>query len=79
MQFEIKTSLKDQGVGSDYFDPRTLCEEHLSININNLRDSTHNVENHITAAGKYVDRNIDLIIKNLHNPHLICDVIILLR
>lgn len=52
VRFEIKTSLKDQGgVGSDDFDPRTPCEKYLSININDLRGSTHNVENYIIAAG----------------------------
>jgi len=50
LQFEIKTSLKDQGeVGSNEFDLRTPCEEYLSININDSRSSTYNAENYIIA------------------------------
>lgn len=55
VRFEIKTSFKDQGeVGSNNFDPRTPCEEYLSININDLR-STHNAENYIIAVRKHME------------------------
>lgn len=78
VQFEIKTSLKDQGgVGSDNFNLRTPYEEYFlySININDVCGSTRNAENYIISAGKHMDRNMVLIIRNLHNPHLICNII----
>lgn len=72
------TSLKDQGgVGSNNFNLRTSCEEYLfiNININDLRGSICNTENYIISGGKHMDRNMVLIIRNLHNSHLICNII----
>jgi len=60
VQFEIKTSLKDQGeIGSNEFDLRTPCEEYLSININDLRSSTYNAENYIIAKKNTLKYSLD--------------------
>lgn len=76
VRFEIKLRLWNQGgVGSDNVDPRIPCEEYLSININDLGDSIHNAENYIITAKNHTNWNVILIIGNLHNSHLICDLI----